>query len=778
MKSNKQLFTLSRLAAAVLAACMAPTLSFAQEESAEALTRPISTIEVGIGAASQSSAKFGEYNGLNKADGGIVGNANIRGGDAYGMGTGTQRWEIKASDLGTTSREVGANYSDQGQWNIGVNYDELRHNLSDSYQTPYVGAAGSNNFTLPGFGLAPNTTTLTDAQRAAYHNLDIDTTRKNTSLTAGMEITSRLGLKFDYNHLDQTGSKLMAFGSAGFAPTGVTASSGEAVSILPNPTNYQTDTVNMAVNWTGDSANLTASYFGSFFRDGYDRVNFTTFATANNSQIMSTAPGNDFHQLSVSGGYVLTPTTKLTGSLSSARNTQNDAFVVDSFMYVNTGTAAGNSKTSLDGIVVTQHADIKVTDQTTHDLVLSAGYKYDLRDNQTASSIYNFQAIGANNIAYYPNTPLSFKKNQGELAGDYRIDKTQRVRLAYNREDVSRWCNQFAVGGSNYPAGTNCVVAVSSNDDKLSATYRAKATEDLAANVGYSYSKRVTVSDPNAIVSMISIRGGDTPTTAGTIKGLNGGDYLGFYPFFDASRTQQMTKAGFSWQANERLTVGVSARYTDDRYDSTYGVQSGAGRGLNLDATYNYSDNSFVSAYATQQSNERDLTDAQRVSITQTQTTSQQLTSIIVPMGATWSNRLKTEDLTVGISSKKGGLMGGKLEMVGDLSYSLGKTNYATVLNYSTATTGGVVCSDARILSCGNLPEVKAELISFKLTGNYQMDKSSKVALGYLFQKLTSEDYYYNGLLYGSNPSSMLATNQTAPNYSVNVVTVSYIYNF
>jgi hypothetical protein len=183
-----------------------------------------------------------------------------------------------------------------------------------------------------------------------------------------------------------------------------------------------------------------------------------------------------------------------------------------------------------------------------------------------------------------------------------------------------------------------------------------------------------------------------------------------------------------------------------------------------------------VSAYATQQSNERDLTDEQR-SLAQGLSAAS-ATAIAIPAGATWSNRLKTEDLTVGMSSKKSGLMGGKLEMVGDLSYSLGKTNYGTVLNYSTATAGGVVCSDARILSCGNLPEVKAELISFKLTGNYQMDKASKVAVGYLFQKLASEDYYYNGLLYGSNPNSMLATNQTAPNYSVNVVTVSYIYTF
>lgn len=775
MKSNQELFTLSRVAAAVLAVCLTPALSFAQEEGAEDLTRAHSTVEIGITSPSVASAKFGEYSGLNKAEANAVLNANIRGGDAYGAGTGTQRWEIKAKDLGTTSRELGANVSDQGQWNIGLNYDELKHNLSDTYQTPYTGEAGSNSFTLPGFGLAPNTTTLSAPQLGAYHNVNIDTTRKNTSVNAGVEINSRLGLKFDYNHLEQTGSKLMAFGSAGNASSG-TAPAGETVSILPNPTQYQTDTVNLAVNWTGDRANLTAAYFGSIFRDGFDRVNFTTFATANNLQTMSTAPGNDFHQLSLSGGYGFTSTTKLTGSVSTARTTQNDAFVVDPFMYVNTGTAPGNANTSLGGVVVTQHADLKLTDQTTQDLTLSASYKYDLRDNQTASAIYNFQAIGTGNIAYYPNTPLSFKKNQAELAGDYRIDKTQRVRLAYNREDVSRWCDQYAVGGSNYPAGTNCVVAVSSNDDKLSATYRALATEDLSTNLGYSYSKRVTTSDPNAVVSMIGVRGGDTGTTVGTIKGLNGGDYQGFYPFFDASRTQQMTKAGFNWQANEALTVGVSARYTDDRYDSTYGVQWGNGRGFNLDATYTYTENSSVTAYLTQQSNERQLTNEQR-SLAQGAGAAS-ATAIAIPAGATWTNNLKTDDLTVGVSSKKGGLMGGKLEMVGDLSYSLGRSNYGTILNYSTATAGGVVCSDPRILSCGTLPDIRAEVISFKLTGNYQVDKASKVAVGYLFQKLASDDYYYNGLQYGSNPSSMLATNQTAPNYSLNVVTLTYIYNF
>jgi len=775
MKSHKEIFTLSAMAAAVLAVCVAPTLSWAQDESADALTHPTNRLEIGVRGTSQSSAKFGEYNGIHSSGPSLIGNLTIRGGDAYGTGEGTQRWEIKASDLGSTSGEIAASISDQGAWSFGLNYDALRHKLSDSYQTPYTGAVGSNTFTLPGFGLASNTTTLSAAQLASYQNADIDSTRKNISLSAGMEINSRLGLKFDYNHLEQTGAKLMAFGAAAFAISG-TAPAGEAVSILPNPTQYQTDTFNLAMVWTGDKANLSAIYFGSFFRDGFDRVNFTTFATAANSQIMGTAPGNDFHQLSLSGGYKLTPTTKLSGSLSTARNTQNDPFVVDAFMYVNTGTAAGNAKTSLDGLVVTQHADLKLTDQTTRDLTLSAGYKYDIRDNQTASSIYNFQAIGANNIAYYPNTPLSIKKNQAELAGDYRIDKAQRVRLAYNREDLSRWCNQYATGGSNYLAGTNCVVATSSMDDKLSATYRAQTTEDLATNAGYTYSKRVTTSDPNAIVSMIGVRGGDTGTTVGTIKGLNGGDYQGFYPAFDGSRTQQMAKAGFNFQASDKLNLGIGMRYTDDKYQATYGVQNGNSWALHLDSAYNYAENGAVAVYVSRQYQQRDLTDEQR-SLAQGAGAAS-ATAVAIPTGATWTNVLKTDEYSLGLNVRQGGLLGGKLEMMADLGYSLGSSNYATALNYSTATTGGVLCSDPRIFSCGALADVRAEQLALKLNAAYRLDKHTQLAFGYVYQKLTSSDYFYNGLAYGQTANTMLATNQTAPSYEVQVVGISYLYNF
>ena len=754
-----------------------PVVAHAEDETVESLTAAHSVLEVGANSISTSSAKFGEYNGLNKNDTTPIGRLELRGGEAYGMGTGTRRWELNAEDLGTTSNGVRARISEQGQWSLGFSYDELRHNLSDSYQTPYLGSAGGNSFTLPtGFSTASDTNSLTTAQLAAMRNVDIETTRRNTAVNGSMEIDARWGLKFDYQHLDQSGSKLMAFGSA--SPALATTTTGEAVSILPNPTNYLTDTVNVALQWMGEQAHMTLAYTGSIFTEGYDRVKFTTFAGANTSETMSTPPGNDFHQLALNGGYAFTPKTKLTGSLSYGRNTQNDPFVVDSFMYVSGSSAAGNAKTSLNGVVLTTHGSLKLVDQTTKDLSLAASLKYDERNNQTASSIYNFQSLSNStaNFANYPNTPLSFSKTQAELAADYRLDASQKLRIAYNREDIRRWCDNYAVGGTNYYANTNCVVAVGSKDDKLGATYRWRANEDVESHFGYSYSNRETTSDMAAIVAMIGKHGGDIGSTLGTVAGLNGGDYIGFHPYFDASRAQQLGKAGVSWQANERLSFDMALHYTDDRYNSQYGVQDGNSWGANLDANYSYSDTGSVSSYVTQQSNRRDMTSLYRSIASGTSAAS--ATAIKSPAGASWNNTLKTDDLTVGLGTKKSGLMGGKVDMAGDLSYSLGKSAYGTSWNYSATTTGGYGCSSAYFLTCGDLPEIRTELISLKITANYQVDKTSKWAVGYLYQKLVSSDYYYNGLQYGSTPSALMPTNQTAPTYEVNGVALTYIASF
>lgn len=765
MKTNNSKMKIRVLTLAVEAAlfgmCAMP--AHAEDDEAAALKTPTNFVEIGASNTSKSSAKFGEYTGLNKSGVDAVGNFSVRGGNAYGDGGGATRWSITGNDIGLTSRSLGAEVSNQGQWSLSIGYDELRHNITDSYQTPYQGSSGGNNFVLPaGFGTTSNTvTSLSAGQQAAFHTLDIGTSRKNGSFTAGYIFNRQWDVKLEYNHLDQSGSKLLGFGS--MSNGGAT---GEAVSILPNPTNYTTDTVNLALNWTGDKGHLTGAYFGSFFREGYDRVTFQTFAGANNIQTMSTAPSNNFHQLNLTGGYAFSPKTKLTGGFSYGRNTQNDNFVVDPFMLVSAA-----PRSSLDGLVLTTHADVKVSDRSIKDLTLSAGIKYDERNNKTPAALYNFYAIDGAHPAKYSNTPLSNRKTQLELAGDYRLNKNQQIRLAYNFEDVKRWCDQYAGNASSgtlYGANGNCVVATGSQDNKLGATYKLKASEDVDLNVGYSYSKRKTDSDANAIAAFIGTNGG--------VAGQNAGDFRGFYPYFDASRNEQKLKAGANWQANENLSLGLNGQYTDDKYfDATYGVHKGNSWSLNLDATYAYSDNGSLSAYVSQEQRQRDMTNLQSIAAVTASATRVSSSGQTYP---TWSNTLKDDDTTFGLGAKQKGFMGGKLELAGDFTYSLSKSTYSTLLDYSGLTSGSLPCNAPTVGECGSVPDIKNRITQLKLTGTYQVDKSSKVAVRYIYQQLKSTDYFYNGSQYGYTPTLLLPTNQQPGSYTVNVVAVSYIYSF
>jgi MtrB/PioB family decaheme-associated outer membrane protein len=255
---------------------------------------------------------------------------------------------------------------------------------------------------------------------------------------------------------------------------------------------------------------------------------------------------------------------------------------------------------------------------------------------------------------------------------------------------------------------------------------------------------------------------------------VEGFEFPGYRAFFDASRTEQLVKAGVNWEANDKLSLGLNGRYVDDRYDdSPLGVQKGNTWSANLDATYSYIENGSISAYMTQEHSQRDLTNEQRA-------TTANATRLAVLAGSTWSNKLHDNDSTLGLGVKQGGLMSGKLVLAGDLTYSLGKTGYDTQLNYTgtTLTPNFWTCSSTGLLSCGSTPDIKSELVILKVTGNYQVDKASKVALGYMFQKLKSDDYYYNFYQNGYTSTGNLPTNQQSGSYAVNVVTVSYSFMF
>jgi len=769
----------------VLSLAMASTFTsmyaYADDEEAAALMNPTSTVEVEMISVSTGSQKFGEYNGLNRSGGYVNGNLNIKGGDGYRKNEAgdTTRWSVQGTDLGLSDRSASIGYSDQGNWGAAIGYDQLQHNLAPGYQTPYTGKMGGNNFTLPSNFTAvttgsavPGTRSLNANQLKAFTAPAISSTRENTSFNANKILDNGLSATLDYNHLNQTGAKLMGFSGAGF--NGVT---GETISILPNPTNYQTDTVNAGLHWQGDKARLSGSYFGSFFRDGYNQVNWQTFAGSIQTQTMSTAPSNQLQQLNLGGGYDFSSKTKLVGSMSYGRNTQNSSSGYDNFMMVSPSTVQ-----PFNGLVNTAHVDLKVTDQSVKDLALLAGYKFDSRDNLSQSNIQQLYAVDGSKPTYYPNTPLSTKKSVFELAGDYRFTNDQKGRLAYTNTYLSRSCNQYATGtaptntiytatGVNvqtHPAGADCVTANFSRSNNLTASYKVKANEAVDFKLVYGIDIRQTTFNQNAIAAFSTPNVNNTPTVQSLnfVPGQNGGDFLGFHPYFEASRNQQLVKGNVNWQAIENLGFSLGAKYTYDEYpNSTYGVTNASGVAVNLDANYGYAEDGSLVAYAVQQNGMRNMTNRQVSTSLYAGTTG----------AGSWTNVMNENDTTLGFGIRHGGLMSGKLKLTGDATYSLGQTSYSTNLNNPKS---GYDCSSVYNGTCGNPGTIRNSLAAIKFGAMYQIDKQSKIGLRYTYQHLYSSDFYVNGLQYGSTPSTVMPTNQTTGSYSVNVIAASYTYSF
>ena len=793
MKSVNGVLRVKSLVLAILT--VLPMLAFAQsDDDVSILTKPTNYVELGLGNVSSDSYNFGQYNGLGKSGLFGIGKLSLQGGDAYGQGSGIRRWSVDGTNLGTDIRAVDASIRDQGHWLLGLSFTQQYHDIAD-FSTPLQGSMGGNVFTLPpAFGTISTarpatavpygTQVLTPAQVAFFRKVNVHTNRNNTGVTVGYNLNPHWGVVFDWNHIEQTGAKLISSGtdennSAAGATLSRYSTAGEAIQMLMNPTNYTTDNIDLALNWAGIKAFGTVSYYGSHFVDHYSTVSFpnpyTRGATANGLPLgapypvdaLSTPPSNDFNQINFTGGYSLTPTTHLAGGYSYGRSTQNAGYVNQDQMQ-----PGGLPVSSLHGLVVISHADLKLTNQTTKDLTLSGGINYNEHDNQTPAYTYSFFDLGAG-----PETsisiPLSYKKTRGSLAGDYRITSEQRLHVGYEYTDTQRWCNSaipvdpatgIPIGADVSATNTgyyqlvskvSCVAVPKSVEDKFVVNYRADASDNLNFNAGFNYSDRNSTVNP-AFYS---------PLHANS----EGFENYNYQAYFDGSRREKMVKAGVNYQASDKLNLSMDMRGTkDDYYDSVMGVQKGKSSSVNLDAAYQLSERTSASVYANWQYRSRDMVSA----------TGRNAVGTAGLAG--WSNKLTDKGSAFGVDMKHGGMLHGKLDLSADVSYSLDKTHYNTE-SYTTALIPGIVCASAPGNSgynCGSTPTISSELLRARLMARYRIDRRSSVAFGYIFEKLNSNDYYYNYYQLMSTGTTTMPTNQLNPGYTQNVVFVSYRYSF
>jgi MtrB/PioB family decaheme-associated outer membrane protein len=768
-------------ALAVIAMAGAGAARADEEGDVAALVKPTNTVEVGVGVNSDKSAKFGEYNGLHRKGPDLIGNLSVRGGDAWGQGTGTRWWNIYGTDLGTDSRYLKGEYGDQGRWNFGVEYDSLSHRFTDTYQTPLSGTNGGNAFIMPrGFGVVSNQTganpsgtqALTPTQKSFFHTQDVHSDRNTTTLSGGYDFNERWNARVSWGHVQQSGAKLMSSGTdPNVLPSGATFAGykpgAESIQLIMNPTSYTTDNVTAELNWVGERAFMTTTATYSHFVDNTSTVSFSNpFTSANvpNGTLLgggntdfpinqlSTMPGNTLMQLGANGGYNFSRATRLVGGLSVASTKQDDPYVNQNQMQ-----PGGLPQNSLNGNVRTTHADLRLTDRSIKQLTLGGAYKYDERDNRTGSATYSFLDIGGAKETSV-NTPMSYRHQQFEVTGDYAFATAQNLHVALGRDEMHRWCRNdlannargsLSATNAGYYTTASCAQVPDSSENKLSATYRMQATEDVRFRLTGNYGDRSSTVNPSFY----------NPMQANN----QGFENFGYLAFFQASRRETGGKATVDWQANKALDLSLTGSIASDDYkDSALGVQTGKSNSLSLDANYAFSPATTATAYTTWQHRSRDLLTANG-------------RNAVAPLATTWTNSLSDDTTSVGVSVKDHSFVHGKLELRGDLAYSLGVTGQSTSLNYASAscntpsTTGFV---------CGALPDIRSKMVQLNFSGTYQIDKNSAFLMGLLFQKLNADDYLYNFYQMGFTGQTTMPTNQQTPSYTQYRVMVGYRYSF
>jgi MtrB/PioB family decaheme-associated outer membrane protein len=363
------------------------------------------TVDVGVGAVSDDSAKFGDFTGL-KDKGAFA----VLGGSGRMRGEGGFYGSASASDLGLDSRSLAAEIGQEGLYRLRLGYSEIPRSFGDGAVTPFLGVGGSG-LTLPaGYSSAGKLTAADILAAAPAQPIDLES--KRSRLDAGLswlfgpQWSTRVSVRHDVRDGVQR----------------IAGSFFTNASQLAAPVDHVTDQLEVAASYYSRSLQASLAYQASLFRNGQDSLvwanPFSPQVPGSDRGQLALAPDNQFHQIVASGGYEISPTVRASADIAFGRMTQDAAFVAAT---LNPNLAVTSPASSLQGKANTFNASLRLTAAVTERLRVNASVARDERDNQTASLSYpavtTDMFLGATPRL---NQPFSFTQDRFRLSADYR----------------------------------------------------------------------------------------------------------------------------------------------------------------------------------------------------------------------------------------------------------------------------------------------------------------------------------------------------------------------
>jgi len=775
--------------------------TYAAEMSDEVrdLVQPSSSLEVGVMGINRDSYKFGEYNGLEEKGATPNLNFDLRGGAFGPDATSAMRYRIQGTDLGLETRNLSAEFESQGTFRLKFGYDELRHNIYDSYKSLWDGA-GSTTQTLPaGYpapgarttstGLAnwnniqaPNLNAVTTGGGPGYlipalmRDVDISTKRKKSDLGFGYIFNNQWSFSSSIRHEDKDGTKLTGVAMGGFKGA-----------LLPEPISYSTDIFDASLRYVTDKGRLSLAYTGSQFRNGIGgwtaQQPFVNNSTINNIVMMSGAPDNEMHQLTLSGAYNFSKATKLVANGAYARMTQNDQFnyLLGSGWNVNNGATSANAKE------IETKFFAKLTSRLKDDLALTAAYRYGDRDNKTPVGNYRVtqydsplpaSASATNNNVV--NVPLNRRQQTLSLDLDYTLGRGQTISGGYEWQEIKRTADT-AVDPTSHEI-QNAWLSDKSTENIFKIDYRNSMMENLSGSIGYARSERRAKNYEEPELNSL---------TASANRGLYQ-ELPGFKQFFLADRNRDKVRTSLNYQANDQWGFQAGVDYNNDDFPSEFGATQMKSWVTNLEATFAVSEKLSLNAFTSYE-------DMKNVQNSVSMAVVRGANPVVVPHTActsypnnpstlipadyytdpcrNWSETQADKVWTLGLGFKSGGMLGGKLSMNGDVTYTHAKTpiTFSGGTYYNNGLSGAAGLNT--YIAAQDMPESVSKRVDVHLSGVYTVDKSQAVRVSYLYSHLTSNDAQYDAFD-ATSVQAFIGPAMTSPNYSVQGIGISYIYTF
>ena len=701
-----------------------------------------SYIELGGLYNSSGSQQFGEYSGLNKEGGYVIGNFGIQHRDAYDSET-ARFWGISGTDLGLDSRSVNAVYGHQGRYKLFFTYDQLPHNQLVGARTPFEGV-GTDDLHLPDNWVRGATTPGMTLLNDSLKNVDIGTERRKYNGGFMLNLSKQWNVKLVYQHEDKDGLEASGgvMGVSGFNPLAIVA---------PKPIDQETNDVDMQVAFNGEKGQLQLGYHLSLFDNHIDSFSWenpyqsrlpSSSGYLDDVGGLSTAPDNQAHKISLSAAYRLASRTRINGSFSYGLMLQDNPYLgytVNPLLSVDSPIPRQDA----DAKVETLHANLMFTTVPMKNVDIRSSYTYDQRDNDTPVDDYAvLRNDSENQITQLNSQTIRENLSYGRKQHRFKIDTGYRF-LARNKLSV----------GYAYERNDRDYAEVEHTDEHNAHIKLASSVMNrLNGWFKYEYIARNASDYHGSALYLQSHTPQYLATVPESVRFEN--DPL-IRQFNLADRKRNKLSFALNWIPLAPLSVGFNGHYSHDDYDqSELGLTGADSFSGTVDLNYSMNEGLGLYSFYSYEYFQNQQAGYQRFSNAE----------LLLPRDDEQYWQVETQDKihTVG-AGVDWNVVRNMLDLQLDYTYSDALTETDT--------------QQGSELNADPLADLKTKLHSLNLRANYRVMENMRLQLSYRYEFFITDDYALDNI----SPDSIdevLSLGNTSPDYNAHVVGLSAFYEF